>query len=524
MHRRTFLATGLAALAGLKSDVALSRGSPQFGPWQAAASSMNAIAELVRRRAEQLSRRPYQPQPQTLAAPLAAMGYDEYRDLRFRPERAVWRGKGLGFELQFFVSAYIFREPVEIFLVEDGSIRQLTADRELFDFGPQDTKVPFGTPLSFSGFRIHAPLNQPEYYDELMAFQGASYFRGLGKNHSYGLSARALAVNTEGPEPEEFPSFRSFWIERPTDRRSILVHGLLDSPSLTGAYSFLITPGVQTVMDVDAAIFPRRDLTKVGFAPLTSMFLKDTHDSDGRLDFRPAVHDSDGLACWNGRGERLWRPLLSPRELQASYFQDSNPKGFGLIQRARKFDAYEDLEARYQDRPSAWVAPKGNWGDGQVQLIEIPTQVEYFDNIVAAWRPDKALLAGQAYPIGYRLSWCDDSPGWNGYRVGKTRVGEGSRPGTVFFVVDFLDGESSKLEQVASVGITDVPLRPLPEVEVTASVGLVGAPLLQRNPETGGIRATFEFDPLGAKESELRLGLVTHGQPASEVWLFRWHQ
>jgi glucans biosynthesis protein len=481
------------------------------------------IAALVRKRAAELSRRAFEPPPETLG-PLAEMGYDEYRDLRFRPERSVWRAENLGFELQFFVSAYIYRSTVEIFLVENDSVRQLNADRALFDFGPQHGKVPLQAPLSFSGFRIHAPLKRPDYYDELLTFQGASYFRGLGRHHSYGLSARALALNTEGPEPEEFPLFRSYWIERPRDQHSLTVHGLLDSPSVTGAYTFLIRPGAATVMDVDAQIFPRRDLSKVGFAPLTSMFLKDTHDSDGPLDFRPAIHDSGGLAALNSRDERLWRPIVSPPELQISCFRDKDPKGFGLIQRERQFDAYQDLEAHYQDRPSAWVEPLRNWGDGCVQLIEIPTEAEYFDNIVASWRPDQTFLAGQAYAIGYRLSWCDDVPAWNGYRVGKTRIGVGSRPETVRFVVDFLDWRSAKLEQVASVGITDVPLRPLPEAVISSSEGVIGAPLVQRNVEAGGIRATFEFDPQGRKESELRLALVANGEPASEVWLFRWRQ
>jgi glucans biosynthesis protein len=524
VHRRAFLGTGLAALAALQSNVALGRGNLQSGPPPASPAGDDAIARLVRRRARELARRPYAAPAETLAPQLAAMGYDEYRDLRFRPERAIWRGSDLGFELQFFAAAYIFRAPVDIFLVEDGRIRRLTADRALFDFGPQEAKVPPGAALGFSGFRIHAPLNKPDYYDELLAFQGASYFRGLGKGHSYGLSARAIALNTEGPEPEEFPAFRSFWIERPTDRRSMRVHGLLDSPSLTGAYSFLIVPGVATVMDVDAEIFPRRDLAEAGLAPLTSMFLKDTHDGDGPLDFRPAIHDSDGLAAWNGRGERLWRPLVSPPEVQASYFADSDPKGFGLIQRGRAFDAYQDLEARYQDRPSAWVEPKGKWGQGSVQLVEIPTRVEYFDNIVAAWRPADTLRAGKAYPFGYRLSWRDDVPASDGYRVEKTRVGEGARPGTQMFVVDFLGATDNKLEQVASVGMTDVPLRPLPDAEVSASVGVAGTPLIQLNPETGGIRASFEFDPQQHRESELRLSLAAHGQPMSEVWLFRWRR
>jgi glucans biosynthesis protein len=458
---------------------------------------------------------------------MAAMGYDEYRDLRFRPERAVWRGEELGFELQFFVSAYIFPSPVEIFLVENGSVRPLSADRALFDFGPQESKVPLRAPLSFSGFRIHAPLKQPGYYDELLTFQGASYFRGLGKSHSYGLSARALALNTEGPEPEEFPLFRSFWIERPKDAHSIKVHGLLDSPSVTGAYTFEIAPGAETVMDVDAKIFPRRDLSKIGFAPLTSMFVKDTHDSDGPLDFRPAIHDSDGFGMRNGRDERLWRPLVNPAEFQVSCFRDNNPKGFGLIQRERNFDGYADLEAHYQDRPSAWVEPKASWGPGCAQLVEIPTRFEYFDNIVAFWRPDAALLAGHAYSMGYRLTWCDDAPAWSGYRVGRTRIGEGSKAGTIRFVTDFIDSKSGIrpwLEQVASVGQGDVPAPPLPEAVISATAGAIEKHLVQRNPYSAGVRVTFDFDPQHRKESELRLALFANAEPASEVWLFRWRQ
>jgi glucan biosynthesis protein len=100
----------------------------------------------------------------------------------------------------------------------------------------------------------------------------------------------------------------------------------------------------------------------------------------------------------------------------------------------------------------------------------------------------------------------------------------GSRPETVRIVVDFLDWRGSKLEQVASVGTTDVPLRPVPEAVISSSEGAISNPLVQRNPDIGGVRATFEFDPLDHKESELRLSLVADGEPASEVWLFRWHQ
>lgn len=520
MHRRAFLA-GLAAVGALpQPGGAIAKG---LTATDKSLPVDNAIARLVRERALQLSRSPFEPVPERLPPALAAMGYDEYRDLRFRPERAVWSGEKLGFTLQFFVASYIYRSPVQIFLVENGEIRELSPDRALFDFGPQESRVPGNTPLSFSGFRIHAPLNRPDYYDEMLVFQGASYFRGLGRGHGYGLSARALAINTGTAQPEEFPFFRSFWIERPKNPHSITVHALLDSPSASGACRFEIEPGSQTVMDVEAQIFPRRDIVNVGIAPLTSMFLKDTHDADGPFVFRPAVHDSDGLAVWNGRDERLWRPLLSPSALQISCLQDRGPRGFGLVQRERSFDGYQDLEAHYEHRPSAWIEPKGVWGEGCVELVELPAQAEYFDNIVAFWRPNSPLLAGHQYSVGYRLMWCDDAPAGNGYRVGKTRIGAGSRPGTVRFVVDFIDARSSTpLEQVASIGLADAPLKPLPQAQCSASAGVVGVPLVQRNPATGGIRVTFELTPQNRDGSELRMNLSGGKEWLSEVWLFQW--
>jgi periplasmic glucans biosynthesis protein len=456
---------------------------------------------------------------------LATMSYDEYRDLRFRPERAVWRGEELGFQLQFFASAYIYRTPVDIFLVEDGVVRKFEANSSLFDFGPQANKVPTGAALSFSGFRIHAPIISPNYYDELIVFQGASYFRALGRGHTYGLSARALSLNAGGPEPEEFPSFRSFWIERPLDRRSITVHGLLDSPSVTGAYSFAITPGSETIIDVNAWLFPRHDIPGVGLAPLTSMFMKDTHQVRGIADFRPAVHDSEGFSAWNGREERIWRPLINPEMVQTSCFRDKNPKGFGLIQRDRSFSGYQDLEAHYESRPSAWIKPKGLWGAGCAELLELPTQVEYFDNIVVFWRPDEMLLGGQSYNIGYRLKWCDDAPPWNGYRVGKTRVGAGSKTGTTRFVIDFL-GQQAKSDAVmrfASATATDSPLHALAPI-VSASAGVIGKPLIESNHYAAGVRVTFDFDPQNQQESDLRLALFDGTVAASEVWIFRWRR
>lgn len=521
MKRRTFVTTGLAALATVKAEHA--SGLAEAAAFDDTPPIKNNIGDVVRDAAKKLSESAFEPPLERLPGALANMGYDEYRELRFRPERAIWRNEALGFQIQFFVSAYIYRLPVNIFLVDEGAVKKVEADPSLFDFGRMGHKIPDGPALSFSGFRIHTPINTPGYYDEVIAFQGASYFRGLARGHTYGLSARALALNAGGPEPEEFPVFKSFWIERPRDARSITVHGLLDSPSVAGAYRFEIAPGAQTIVDVSASLFPRRDLPGVGLAPLTSMFLKDTHQVGGIADFRPAVHDSEGFAAWNWREEHIWRPLKNPPMLQTSCFLDQNPKGFGLVQRDRRFDGYQDLEARYESRPSAWVEPKGMWGSGCVELLELPAQAEYFDNIVVFWRPDDTPTAGRAYNLNYRLSWCDDAPPWRGYKVGKTRLGQGSSVGTTHFVIDFLNTQARAEADGRPAPAADGPWGTFAPI-TSASAGAIGNALVERNHFTAGVRVSFDFDPQHHDESDLRLALFEGTAEVSEVWIFRWRR
>ena len=325
------------------------------------------------------------------------------------------------------------------------------------------------------------------------------------------LSARGLAINTAQATGEEFPLFRAFWIEQPTDDASqIVVHALLDSRSATGAYRFVIKPGAATTMDVDAILYPRRELSHVGVAPLTSMFLRGRAHQRVVQDFRPAVHNSEGLAIVNGEGEQLWRPLTNPRRLQTSAFLDRDPKGFGLVQRARELADYEDLNARFEKRPTAWVEMLGHWGEGSVELVEIPVGEEIHDNIVAYWRPREPLQPGQAFRFAYRLSWAEDTPRTTDLAVVKrtlaSRQAENDR---VSFAIDF-EGAS-----VRSVGA-------LPEIGLSTSEGKVEALSIARNPDIGGARVQFEFDPQWADLSELRLSLRQRGRAVSETWLYRW--
>ena len=287
------------------------------------------------------------------------------------------------------------------------------------------------------------------------------------------------------------------------------MHALLDSHSTTGAYTFRISPGEATVMDVEAVLYPRRPLHHVGLGALTSMYLHGPGHHRINDDFRPAVHDSNGLAIRNGYGERIWRPLTNPLTLQTSAFVDQNPQGFGLCQRARSFAAYQDLEADYERRPSIWVEPRGEWGRGSVELVEIPADAEVHDNIVAYWKPADPPRPGRPYEFAYRMTWSDKIPvAWSGARAVATRVGKGNPPGSRLFVVDFAG--------------PDVGRSPLPVAVASGRPGRIANVVVQPNPNVNGVRVTFELYPNGTQLCELRLALKRGARKISETWLYRW--
>ncbi|MFN3869565.1 MAG: glucan biosynthesis protein [Hyphomicrobiaceae bacterium] len=467
--------------------------------------------DLVARLAKGLSERAFEKPRADVPAPFDKLTYDQYRDIRFRPEQSVWRGQGLSFELQLFALGYLYDVPVDIALVDGGKAFPLKADGRLFSIGPLIGKGNENAPYGFSGFRVHGPINRADVFDEYLVFQGASYFRAVGRDELYGLSARGLAIDTARPSGEEFPYFRAFWIEKPAAAdRALTVHALLDSPSTTGAYRFVVTPGETTVIDVNFTLFPRRTMAHVGIAPLTSMFRHGSAQNRLVGDYRPGVHDSEGLAILNGSNERLWRPLTNPKTLQTSAFIDKDVKGFGLVQRDRDFQSYQDLEARYERRPTVWIEPIGAWGEGYVELIEIPTDAEIHDNIVAYWKPAKALEQGIAHAFAYRMHWGPRLPvAWTGVSVVKTRIGTGDAPEKHLFVIDFKGPALSELSG-------------LPRAEVATSGGVVANVVLQENPEVQGIRVSFELNSAGTDTIELRLALKANDRLISESWLYRW--
>jgi glucans biosynthesis protein len=465
---------------------------------------------FVRELARGLAAKPFEPPDEKLPDALKNLDYDKYRSIRFLPEHALWRDEKLPFQVQFFHRGFFYKNRVDLFEVNNGRATPIRYRRDEFSFGEGLGQWP-DTDLGFAGFRIHAPINRPDYYDEVCVFLGASYFRAVAKGETYGLSARGLSIDTGETKGEEFPVFKAFWLEKPAAKAtSIVVHALLDSKSAAASYRFTIRPGETTVFDVEMSLYPRTDLQHGGLAPMTSMFFFGPNDRKDFDDFRPEVHDSDGLAIFNGKGEQLWRPLNNPSDLQVSTFTDLNPRGFGLMQRQKQYLAYQDLESRFERRPSLWVEPIGDWGEGAVILFEIPTKEEIHDNIAAFWRPKQPLTAKDEHNFTYRLHWGPDAPKSDALaRV--TRTGIGSRgDDSKLFVLEFI-GDKLK-------GVDPKTIKGTVSAEKSEITNIVTQP----NPETGGWRLSFQCSVKSQTPIELRALLVKDDAPISEVWIYRW--
>ncbi|WP_148254463.1 glucan biosynthesis protein [Aidingimonas lacisalsi] len=475
-------------------------------------------------RARTLAESPYDDRRDELPAALRELGYDAYRNIRFRSDQALWKDDG-NFSVQLFHPGFIFDYPVTIHQVENGTTQTLEFSPSFFDYDGDAASLADSDleGAGFAGFRLHYPLNRADYQDEFLVFLGASYFRLIGRDQGYGLSARGLAIDTASDDGEEFPAFREFWLIAPEeDDHRMTIVALLDSPSLTGAYRFDVIPGERTVLDIEARLFARQDVDKLGLAPLTSMYAHGDTSSRNADDFRPRVHDSNGLLIHTSSNEWIWRPLINPRELRISAFQDDAPAGFGLVQRQRDFEDYLDHEAHYERRPSLWIEPiDGDWGQGVIELVEIPSDSEVNDNIVTYWVPEQPLEAGQTRRFHYRLSTFGARlPEQTLAQTVRTRHGWGAIPGqddppprsVRHFIVDFRGGELSSLDASHPV-----------EAQLDTTSGEIHNLQVQRLPDGETWRASFHLYPEGQQAADMRLSLALHGETMTETWNHVWY-
>lgn len=509
IDRRRLLLGALGTVTGAMIGHTVARADAQAH--QPLPGDHETLADLARA----LSRRGPRGPRMTLAGPFAGLDYDSHRGIRPRAGGAGDLPLGPEFRADLMPPGFLLRDRVAVTLGSaDGSARRIPFGADLFDFDPRyfgRSDLPLAdadaAAMGFAGLRLRHPLNAPGVLDEVAVFQGASYFRALGRGNLYGLSARGLALGTGGPGPEEFPVFTHLRAD-PAGPGRVQVAALMESASVTGAFSIEIAPGAPTVMAIHASLFPRRDLTAAGIAPLTSMYHFGPMRRAVADDFRPAVHDSDGLRVLNGAGEWLWRPLANPAQLQVSALLDTGPQGFGLVQSRSDFAAFEDAEAGYHRRPSAWVEPLDDWGPGAVTLVEIPTADEFADNIVAFWRPAEPLAAGQRHDFRYRLSWGDAPAPPLPHPARQSMSGRAILdPEALSVVVDF-DGT-----------MPDDVCRPELQVSGAGSYGLTCYAV----PEAGVTRVSFKLVPGGSDLAEIRLVLRdTAGRALSDTWLYRW--
>lgn len=454
-----------------------------------------------------------------LPKPIRDLEWDDYKAIQYQPEHALWADSpDSTFRAQLFHLGFYYKTPVRIYEVVDGHSHELAYSPSRFDYGKSDVdgqRLP--DDLGYAGFRLH---HRDDWERDVASFLGASYFRAVSDSLQYGMSARGLAIDTVTQEGEEFPDFTRFWLERPQDdKQTVNVYALLESPSVTGAYRFVIGVADGVVMDVDAALYPRRAIDRLGVAPLTSMYMVGENDRDANWDWRPEIHDSDGLSIHSDSGEWLWRPLTNPERQRFNAYGDRAPQGFGLLQRDRDFDHYQDDGAFYDRRPSVWIEPKGDWGEGSIQLIELPTLDETFDNIVAFWNPAAPIEPGEELLFGYRLYWCDTPPSQPllAHCVA-TRTGLGGVVGqrreyfSWRFVVDFKGGPLPLDE--------DIDVEPV----IDASTGRVEIASARPLDAIEGYRARFDVVPPddGTDPITLRLYLRSGDQPLSETWIYTW--
>ena len=460
--------------------------------------------DSVTRAASELAKDAFKPPKSNLPDPFPSLTFEQYATIRRHPGTAIWEDGVSPYTLEPLHRGSLFTNPVDLYLVEGGAARKLAYDRSVFDFGKLE--VPKDLPdIGFSGIRILKGGT------DAAIFQGASFFRSLARGQTYGLNARGLSLHAGDPQGEEFPIFRALWLEKPSPATdALVVHALLDSASLTGAFRFTIRAGEATIIDTELTLFARVAVDHLGLGTMAGTYLFGPLDHMHPDDARESVRDVGGLQMLTGSGEWIWRPIANRATLQVSGFADHNPRGFGMLQRNRSFDAYDDDISHWELRPSLWIEPIGDWGDGEVQLLEIPTDSEANDNVIALWRPKEGIAAGGSASFSYRQFWCWTPPARpDSAAVITSRMGKVDK--RLRFILEFVSDAFADPKRAAEA-----------IAAIEASPGQIVTSRLFTSAERRSVRVMFDVDPGSNTYSELRVVLKAADKPVSETWLYRW--
>ncbi|ATQ68031.1 glucan biosynthesis protein [Methylosinus trichosporium] len=501
-----------AALTTLAASVGPGRGQAQPAPAAPppggpAPFNRDTVLDIARA----VAKRPFAPPPSDLREPFANLSYEQYVGVKTRPGAAIWSGENRGFSIEPLHRGFIFTAPVELYVVEDNLARRIAYDQTKFDYG--GVKVGDKVPdIGFSGFRVIG-RREDGGDTELALFQGASFYRAVARGQTLGVTARGLSIRTADPRGEEFPAFRIFWIEKPTlADNALVIHALLESQSVVGAYRFTLRPGEATLIDAELTLIPRAAIDHLGLAGAAASSLFTPLDNRRTDDVRPAVAETNGLQMLTGKDEWLWRPVSNRDTLQISAFVDANPKGLGFLMRERDIAAYQDDVQHWERRPSLWMEPIGDWGEGSVQLVEIPSESEVNANIVAYWRPKQPLVTGKEATYAYRQFWCWAPPARPPLAIAATaRGGRSPYPKMRRFIVVFMGEALADPQRVANL-----------RADLTTSPGAATNIRTFVNPQAKTCRVVFDVDPAGETFCEMRLVLRSGDETLSETWLYRW--
>ncbi len=494
--------------------------------------SAEVTLEYVMKKAEARARQPFRSPRLDLPENLRAdqLDYDKYRRIQFRPQYALWYGEGLPFNIQFFHPGYLYQEPVHINEFAGSFVQQLRFNQDSFNYDNLSIKGNIPATTGYAGFKVLGQLNAQQKVDEIGSFLGASYFRLLGRGQRYGQSARGLSLDCgETDRPEEFPIFTDWWLGKPySNQGSLHLFAILDSISCAGAFEFTIMPGETTVANIDAVLYFREDdlvhavnksrlpVKTIGIAPLTSMFWFGENSERKFDDYRPEVHDSDGLLIRMGNGETLWRPLNNANAMRHQVFATKSIRGFGLMQRDREFTHYQDLFNLYHQVPSVWVEPRGSWGEGEVHLVELSTKYEGLDNVVAFWNPKNKPKALEPFRMSYSLSWTRETDlQLSANKVFSTRVGaDVANPKWRIVAIDFTGPKLNALTEKS----------PLQAISNCSENAVITESQVFRNPYERTLRAIIKFEPKAGNTDpvDLRCTLKSGEEVLTETWTYHW--
>ncbi len=521
ISRRTLLKLLAAVQAfGLEPAFAATADAPSklsFGP------PSRFDFETLKGMVADLAAKPYAPPPMPDPDIVKTMNFDTAKHILPDPDHALF-GDGRGpYPISLLAVGQLFPKTVRMFALTDGQAREVIFQADYFKSPPDGplSKLP-PTPSPFAGLEFLQAYDKPVLrgHEGWARFIGASYFRAVGEANQFGVSSRAVAQNSGIAIPEEFPDFTHFWVgEGETDDDPITLYALLDGPSIVGAYRFVMHRGRGTTMDITLQLHIRQPIERLGISPMTSMFWYSESVKGAATDWRPEIHDSDGVAMWTANGDHLWRPLIDPDKLTISKFPDDKFRGFGLMQRDKNYDHYLDA-VFYERRPCCWCEPIGDWGKGSVQLLEIPTDNEIYDNIVLSWVADAPNKAGDVLDYRFKLLWRDTDP-----YPGKlalcvaTRLGAGDIQGAPRskvlrkFILEFKGG-------FQATRVADAKPEPVLETSRGKFLNIVVEP--SPDGDLGLWRIQFDLDPDGTDPVDLRCHLAYQGEALTETWVYHY--